>query len=842
MSRRERRRREANSTSSATEQCQGVISQLSRVPKHGRVMADLERIRNLNPWEAYRRARRALRLGDMARHTACFYLAELADGGFQRLGHPTMEHCLKHRFPEHRSTLWNYVKVGRALLELPLIDAAWAAGKLSYSAVFQLLKVVVAETQEAWIAWATGRPLEEVKSHTRGRELGARPTDPHRRTIGPVTVRVSLHMTPTQHELYRHALDKLKAEYGAGVSDSKLVSLLAAAVLESCPDGSLPGRKQVKDRFYVLHAQPAGAGGQGYVARDENGELVPLDLQELAELDGMLKRLPQAALVAVSEARRSEIDLAVLDPRNCGPLVPEAERDVPTPEAMRGEVMARDGFRCRSCGALSDLTIHHVHMRSYGGRTEPGNLITLCAVCHGSVHAFALVIVGDANGEVQFVDRQGQLRDRPRVETDGELEIEGEAAVLDLDAADEPTAAPGEAPLLPAARMEQVELATIPEEVDGEWWERHRELLSWNERLGQLELRPGYVPAAAPAAAPAVEVALAATTLPAPQEVRASQEVIASQEPPARQEESASQEASEPAAKGRLAGLVGQDAVRERLMTEVAAARLTGRALPHLLFAGEPGLGKTHLAEAVAVELGAPLVRLPAALVRGPETLLGALAGIAPRTVVFLDEVHGIPRKPAEFLYEAMDGGVLSLPIRQGLAQRTIRLRLPAFTLIGGTTDEDELPRAFLSRLDVLRLVPYAQAELEQIVVAAAASEGLTLTSEASALLAGAGRDTPRAALQLLRSLSSQAVVAGVRQVDRELVEQVFARDGVDPDGRTGLDRAYLGLIADGQALGVRTIAAKLGASERTVREVVEPFLLRRGWITVTCRGRARAA
>lgn len=773
----------------------------------GPIRVDLTRIQGLGAWEALRCAHRALRAGDLSRQTACFYLAELADGGYQELGHPTLEHCLEHRFSEAKSTLYNHIAVGRALPELPLLDQAWEEGRVSYSVVLHLIDVITPRTQEAWIAWAVGRTHSQVRRQVQWREKGDLPTDPDRRTIRGFTYPVKARLTPTQHEVFWRAVEKLRAEYGRRLSLDKLLALMAAAVLTSAPDDSVPGRVPVKDRFYVLHAQPVHSGSPELVTKGREGELVPLDLEELDELEAQLARLPQAAVAAVSGTRRDEVDLALLDPRNSGPIVPEDQRDVPTPEPMRQEVILRDGFRCRSCGTREELTVHHCHMLSRGGPTTPSNLITLCALCHGSVHEGLTVIVGDPEGEVQFVDRQGRLRDAPVLDPDAALGVErdlsgaGEERDLDAEYPARPTPSGGLAPI----PMQQVDLAGIPEEVDGAWFARHRGLLTWSERLGQLELRPGWAPAAPP--------------------VGSQPEVAA------------------PAARsGLLAGLVGQDAAREWLMTEVAAARLGGRGLPHVLFTGEPGLGKTLLCESVAAELGAALVRLPAPVTRGPEALLGVLAGLPADGVLFVDEIHGLSQRAAEFLYEAMDKGVLSLPVRQGLEQRTIRLRLAPFTLCGATTDEHELPRAFLSRLKVLRLVPYEPDTLSRILLSAAEERGLALTGEACALLAGASRDTPRRALQLLQSVASLAAVAGESEVSRELVERVFQREGVDADGRTALDRAYLALLGREPYLALRTLAARLGTTERVLRETVEPFLLRRGWITVSSRGRSLAA
>lgn len=776
----------------------------------GVVRVDLSRIPGLDPWEVLVRAQRALRSEGMSKHSACFYLAELADGGYARLGHPSIGHCLRHRFTQSKRKLENLIAVGRALPGLPLLDQAWDEGRLCYTVVRHLIPILTPETQEAWIAWAAGRSEREVRRQTKRRQKGDLPTDPARRTIHGITHPIKAILSTTQYEVFWRAVEKLRAEYGQTLSIDKVLTLMGAGILTSAPDDKVPGRKPVKDRLFVLHTQPIRLDSDVRVVRGQDGELVPLDLEELREIEDILAQRAPGAVVGslVSTARRVEAELSELDPRNSVPIVPEHLRDVPTPEAMRMQVMVRDGHRCRSCGSQTELTVHHCWMLSRGGRTVPDNLITLCATCHGSVHDGLTVILGDPEGEVQFVDRQGRLRDAVSLAGDAALGVDVErrsAAVaernLDLELPVEGSPSVGG-----ASSIEPIQLATldqIPARVDRDWWARHRGLLSWNDRLGVLELRPGCVPTT-------VE-----TVGPAP--------------------------ASLPEER-RLSALVGQEAVRSRLATEVAAAQLAGSAVPHLLFVGEPGLGKSSLSRAVAAELGAPLVQLPASLVRGPEVLVSALADLPAQGVVFIDELHGLPRKSSEFLYEALDSGELTLPIRQGLAQRTIHLRLAPFTLIGATTDEDLLPRAFSSRLEVLRLTPYTKEELTVILRADAARRRVDITDEACQLLASAARDTPRRGLQLLRSVCNELAANGGGRADRERVQRIFERDGVDPDGRMALDRGYMALMESGQPLSLRTIAAKLGTSEHTVREVVEPFLLRRGWITITLRGRSRAA
>lgn len=284
----------------------------------------------------------------------------------------------------------------------------------------------------------------------------------------------------------------------------------------------------------------------------------------------------------------------------------------------------------------------------------------------------------------------------------------------------------------------------------------------------------------------------------------------------------------------RLADLVGQTAVRERLWFAVEAAQRRGERPGHHLLCGEPGLGKTALAEAVAGELGAPLVRLPAPFVASAARLVRTLTSLPEGAVLFVDELHALSEHKAEVLYEPLDAGRLSLPGRGTIA-------LPGFVFVGATSEEHQVPRALRNRLQIERLEPYSQAELAELVTRAAQQLGFALAPAAARRLAGAGRDNAREALLLLRDLHDVVTIARVAAADEALVEAALALREVDALGRGPLDRAYLEeLTRDGRPIGIATLAGALGVSEGTLREV-DRFLQRRGWVRVTPRGRVLA-
>ena len=292
----------------------------------------------------------------------------------------------------------------------------------------------------------------------------------------------------------------------------------------------------------------------------------------------------------------------------------------------------------------------------------------------------------------------------------------------------------------------------------------------------------------------------------------------------------------------RLDEFIGQRQARSNLAVFIEAARGRREALDHVLFVGPPGLGKTTLAQIVARELGVNFRATSGPVIAKAGDLAALLTNLEERDVLFIDEIHRLNPAVEEILYPAMEDFQLDLIIGQGPAARSVKIDLAHFTLVGATTRAGLLTNPLRDRFGIpVRLNFYAEAELEDIVNRGARVLGIGIPPDGANEIARRARGTPRIAGRLLRRVRDFALVAGTRVIDRGAADRALTELEVDAAGLDAMDRRYLSNIAQNYAggpVGIETIAAALSEPRDAIEEIIEPFLIQKGFLQRTPRGR----
>jgi len=296
----------------------------------------------------------------------------------------------------------------------------------------------------------------------------------------------------------------------------------------------------------------------------------------------------------------------------------------------------------------------------------------------------------------------------------------------------------------------------------------------------------------------------------------------------------------------RMADFVGQAALKERLAILIEAARSRAECVDHVLFSGPPGLGKTSLAGILAAEMGAQFQATSGPALERPGDLAAVITNLDAGDVLFIDEVHRLPRQVEEVLYPAMEDFQLDIVVGKGPAARSIRLDLPPFTLVGATTRVGRVASPLRDRFGyVARLDYYEASELGAIVARSAGILEVEVTSAGAKAIAWRSRGTPRIANRLLKRVRDYATVRSDGRVDAATAEAALEVFEVDSIGLDKVDRAVLEAVIGkfaGGPVGLSTLAIAVGEDPETVEDAYEPFLLQEGYLKRTRRGRVATA
>ena len=292
----------------------------------------------------------------------------------------------------------------------------------------------------------------------------------------------------------------------------------------------------------------------------------------------------------------------------------------------------------------------------------------------------------------------------------------------------------------------------------------------------------------------------------------------------------------------RLAEFIGQDRIKENLSIFIEAAKARGEALDHVLLYGPPGLGKTTLAGVIANEMGVNFKRTSGPAIERAGDLAAILTNLRQGDILFIDEVHRLSRAVEEVLYPAMEDFALDIVLGKGPSARSIRLRLPHFTIVGATTRLALMTSPLRSRFGVVyRLGFYDQAAIEKIVRRSARILGVEIEEGGVVEIARRARGTPRVANRLLKRVRDYAQVRAEGVITEEVAREALGMLEIDELGLDDIDRKVLLAIIekfDGGPVGLETIAAAISEEPDTIMDVYEPYLLQLGFLDRTPRGR----
>ena len=289
-------------------------------------------------------------------------------------------------------------------------------------------------------------------------------------------------------------------------------------------------------------------------------------------------------------------------------------------------------------------------------------------------------------------------------------------------------------------------------------------------------------------------------------------------------------------------GYIGQEQVKENLKIFISAAKQRGESLDHVLFYGPPGLGKTTLAGIIAQEMGVRIKITTGPAIERPGDMAAILNNLTPGDVLFIDEIHRLNRQVEEILYSAMEDFAVDIIIGKGPAAKSVRLELPAFTLIGATTRAGLLSAPLRDRFGMVNHMEfYSREELACIVENSAKVLDIEIEREGALEIAGRSRGTPRLANRLLKRVRDFAQIQFDGRITAEIADHALNALKVDPKGLDQVDRRLLTTMMDlygGGPVGVDTLAASIGEDVGTIEDVCEPYLMQQGFLQRTPRGR----
>jgi holliday junction DNA helicase RuvB len=686
------------------------------------------------------------------------------------------------------------IQLAERLEELPSMAEAFSEGKVPWTKIREVARIATAETEEEWLDLARKLNSRDLEREVAGVKRGDRPGG-GLKAKRPKRIERLL-FSGAEKVIWDRAIRKAMVELGKGATPSKAAIHLAELGLTSDPEGNIAGRKRHGGGLatIVLHI---GRDGKRWVDTDEGRmEIDRETFEEIARAG--------ARTIEVKDVHGTG-DCPAIHFGERGLAAPE-DRDRPVSAEVKEAVLLRDGA-CVICGGTEDLTPHHLDSHADGGSSDMTRLVTLCLFCQGAVHGGELVLGVDGDGEIWARDLEGNLVTRPRSQAQVLAEGGNESPLTTLEGRGTPPPAATSA----TDDRDLLTLDALPPEITSAQWMALERWIEWSAGQRVFLFRPDGDSSLADAFSAG---------------------------------EASPQKASAPADLGIRPGtiddFIGQRRAVENLSLAARAAKTRARPLAHVVLSGQPGLGKTTIARLLARQCGSGLEETVGGNITDPRQLVSLLARLQKGSFLLVDEIHALTKDCEEFLYPAMDDGMIGVVLRQGTRTRIIRVRLEPFTLVGTTTRLGALSEPFRSRFPLReRLEPYTAEELAQLAAGTASRMGTAASPEAAREVARRARGTPRDAIRILERSRDISELEGASCIESAHVGRAAARLGIDHNGLDDVDRATVKFLLNlGRPLGEEALAARLGLDRETFHDVHEPYLERLGLIERTERGR----
>jgi holliday junction DNA helicase RuvB len=736
------------------------------------------------------------RQGEISDRALGFYLLELEKTKQFRPFKNAAEWARKHLPGLRRPD--KLILLARGLEKLPEIESAFHQGEVPWTKIREIARIATPQTEGVWLKAARELSSRDLEEEVRQKKRGDRPGGglKARRTF----VEAKFRFTPEEWAFWGKAFRKIKGEI-PGASPGRAILELSKNTLRTDPEGNLPGRRR--------HGRPAEQVVY-HLGRKESwidGEEGRISIEPEVVQEKVRSGVP---VIEVSDIEGAGVSSAI-EFGERGKVAKE-DRDPPVSGELKAAVLARDG-RCLVCGAVEDLSPHHLDSHADGGKSDMTRLCTLCAVCQGLVHDQEIILRVEEDGTVMALDREGKeiAKARSAAEVLAEADQSTPLETIARSGTAGPEAAPESAP---PEEISLDSLDDLPSELTAAQWNALEEMMEWSPAHRAFLFRPD--------GRSLVEIL---NSLPAPE---------------ARSAEAAVSPTPLGERPGSFADFSGQRRVVENLLLAARAAMGRAESPGHVLLSGQPGLGKTSVARLLARECGSGLVEVLAGNIADPSQLLSLLSRLPRAGFILVDEIHNLAKACEEFLYGALEDRVVEAVLREGGRTRAVKIRLEPFTLVGATTRLGELSEPFRSRFRLReRLEPYGEEELSEVVVKAAARLGTSASAEAAREVARRSKGTPREAIRILERARDVAQVSAAQGIGLVHVDHAAERLGIDERGLDRVDRKALKLLlVRGRPMGIGAIASRLGMDLETFRDVHEPWLERSGLIERTEWGR----